>query len=131
MNNLNQILVEGNLTRDPELKHTKTGKAVCTFSIAVNRYTKKGDEFEKAVAFFDVTAWQELGENCARELKKGRGVRVIGRLEQDRWQDQDGKSRSRIYIIAEHVIFKPVFQKKEGEETPAENTDKFEDDIPF
>jgi single-strand DNA-binding protein len=127
VNNLNQILIEGNLTRDPDLKHTKTGKAVCTFSIACNRYTKKGDEFEKAVSFFDVTAWTELAENCAKELKKGRGVRVIGRLEQDRWQDQDGKQRSKIYVVAEHVVFKPEGQKKEEvKEEPL-----YEDDIPF
>jgi single-strand DNA-binding protein len=112
MNNLNQILIEGNLVRDPELKHTPKGTALCTFSVASNRYYKQDDEFQKEVSFFDITAWTELAQNCAGQLKKGRGVRVIGRLKQDRWQDPDGNNRSKIFIVADHVIFKPEFKDK-------------------
>lgn len=139
MNNLNQILVEGNLVRDPEFKHTPKGTAVCTFSLASNRYFKQDEEFQKEVSFFDVTTWIALAESCARELKKGRGVRVIGRLKQDRWQDADGKARSRIYIIADHVIFKPFNtdvekhieeHRQEQQQPPVERQD-FEYDLPF
>jgi single-strand DNA-binding protein len=112
MNNLNQILIEGNLVRDPELKHTPKGTPICTFSVASNRFYKQDDEFQKEVSFFDVTAWTELAQNCAGTLKKGRGVRVIGRLKQDRWQDPEGNNRSRVTIVADHVIFKPEFKDK-------------------
>ena len=120
MNNLNQILIEGNLTRDPEFKTTPKGTPLCTFSIASNRYLPKGNgEFEQDTSFFDVTAWAQLAESCRDQLKKGRGVRVIGRLKQDRW-DQDGQTRSRVSIVAEHVVFKPISQKKEQQ--PVQNS---------
>jgi single-strand DNA-binding protein len=119
MNNLNQILIEGNLVKNPELKHTPKGTPLCTFSVASNRYIKQDEDFQKEVSFFDVTTWTDLAQNCAKELTKGRGVRVIGRLKQDRWQDADGKQRSKVFIVAEHVIFKPAFKdRKPGERAP-------------
>jgi single-strand DNA-binding protein len=120
MSNLNQILIEGNLVKNPELRHTPKGTPVCTFSVASNRFYKQNDEFQKEVSFFDVTAWTDLAKNCADRLKKGRGVRVIGRLQQDRWQDTEGKQRSKIYIVADHVIFKPEFKGKKSEKSDAE-----------
>ena len=114
MNNLNQILLEGNLIRPPELRQTPKGTPVCEFTVASNRYIKQGDEFEQEVSFFDVTTWSELAQTCGANLSKGRGVRVIGRLQQDRWQDTEGKTRSKIRIVADHVIIKPEFKKKEG-----------------
>lgn len=126
MNNLNQILLEGNLTRDPEFKTTTKGTVLCNFSVASNRYLPKGDgEFSEDVSFFDVTAWTELAEKM-RDIKKGRGVRIIGRLKQDRWE-QDGKQRSRVLIVAEHVVFKPV-RKKQEPEAPSQQE---EQEIPF
>lgn len=110
MNNLNSILIEGNLTRDPELSYTPKGTAVCKFAVACNRQWKQDDEVQKEVSFFDVSAWTRLAEVCGEYLKKGRGVRVVGRLKQDRWTDPDGKPHSRVEIVAEHVEFKP--QKK-------------------
>jgi single-strand DNA-binding protein len=116
LNNLNSILLEGNLTRDPELAYTASGTAVCKLSIAVNRSYKKGDAWEKEVSFFDVTAFARIAEACAEYLKKGRGVRVVGRLKQDRWNDKDsGSPRSKVYVVAEHVEFKPALVTKEGE----------------
>ena len=64
-------------------------------------------------------AWSRLAQACAENLKKGRGVRVVGRLKQDRWTDPEGKSRSKVKIVAEHVEFKPVF-RKEGAEAETE-----------
>lgn len=107
MNNLNSILLEGNLTRDPELSYTPKGTAVCKFSIAVNRSFKKDDGYEKEVSYFDVSTWTRLAEVCGEYLKKGRGVRVVGRLKQERWIGPDSKPQSRIEIVAEHVEFKP------------------------
>lgn len=115
MNNLNSILVEGNLTRDPELTETPKGTSVCNFSVASNRFYKRDQEMQKEVSFFDVEVWARLAETCAEHLSKGRGVRVVGRLKQDRWQDKDGNPRSRIKIVGEHVEFKPDFRKSETE----------------
>ncbi len=107
MNNLNSILVEGNLTRDPELSYTPKGTAVCKFSVGCNRYYKQDDEVQQEVSFFDITVWGRQAEVCSEYLHKGRGVRVVGRLKQDRWQDPEGNNRSKVQIIAEHVEFKP------------------------
>lgn len=132
MNNLNQILIEGNLTRDPVLKKTPKGTSICTFSVASNRYHKNegSEEFAQEVSFFDITAWQELADKCAKELTNGRGVRVIGRLKQDRWTDKETQQgRSKIYIIAEHVVFKPENKKGEKPIPVADHEDDGE--IPF
>lgn len=123
MNSLNSILIEGNLTRDPELKHTPSGAYVCSMSIASNRWYKQGESVEKEVSFFDIEAWSKLAEACGGRLKKGRGVRVVGRLKQERWTDAEGKQRSKIKIVAEHVEFKPVFQKDEDPQAQGASRD--------
>lgn len=120
MNSLNSILVEGNLTRDPVLATTPKGTAVCNFSVASNRFYRSGDELQKEVSFFDVEVWSRLAERCAEELTKGRGVRVVGRLKQDRWQNKDEKPRSRIKIVAEHVEFRRPQPTEETAEQTAE-----------
>jgi single-strand DNA-binding protein len=118
MNSLNSILVEGNLVRDPEAKTLPSGNQVCDFTLASNRFYKNNEEgFEKEVSYFDVEAWSRLGSSCAQNLKKGRGVRVVGRLKQDRWVDPEGKPRARVKIVAEHVEFKA---QKQGEKKPDE-----------
>ncbi len=115
MNSLNSILLEGNLTRDPESRTTPAGTQVCNFSVASNRFYKQNDSFEKETSFFDVEAWARLGQTCAETLRKGRGVRVVGRLKQDRWTDPEGKSKSKVKIVAEHVEFKPVLRDEAAE----------------
>jgi single-strand DNA-binding protein len=112
MNNLNSILIEGNLVRDPELRATPKGTSVCTFSLASNRFFKQDSGFEKEVSFFDVETWAKLAEICSNRGRKGRGVRVVGRLKQSRWTDAEGKARSRVAIVAEHVEFRPEFRKE-------------------
>ena len=120
MNSLNSILLEGNLTRDPESKQTSKGTALCTFAVASNRYFRMGESTQKEVSFFDVETWSGLAERCAAELKKGRGVRVIGHLKQDRWTDPEGQTRSKIKIVADHVEFKPIRDKDQDEEESSE-----------
>ncbi len=93
MNNLNSILIEGNLVRDPELAYTQKGTAVCKFSVASNRFFKQEEEMQKEVSFFEVSTWARLAEVCGEYLKKGRGVRVVGRLKQDRWTSPEGQPR--------------------------------------
>ncbi|MCL2267136.1 MAG: single-stranded DNA-binding protein [Treponema sp.] len=112
MNNLNSILIEGNLVRDPLLRSTPKGTQICTMSLASNRYYKQDTGFEKEVSFFDIETWSKLAELCYAKGKKGRGIRVVGRLKQDRWNDPEGKPRSRISIVAEHVEFRSEFKKE-------------------
>jgi len=116
MNNLNSILIEGNLVRDPLLRSTPKGTQICSMSIASNRYYKQETGFEKEVSFFDVESWARLAEACYAKGKKGRGVRIVGRLKQDRWNDPDGKPKSRVTIVAEHVEFRTEFKKEQKSE---------------
>ncbi len=110
MNNLNSFLVEGNLVRDPELTITEAGNSVCNFTIASNRYYKNGSgEPIQEVSYFDCVAWNGLAEVCSEYLHKGRGVRIVGRLKQDRWIDTEGNKKARIKVICDSVDFKPVF----------------------
>ena len=88
---------------------------MCSFALASNRYFKQDEETQKEVSYFDITTWSRLAEVCGEYLKKGRGVRVVGRLKQDRWTDADGKVRSKILIVAEHVEFKPQLKGKDGD----------------
>ena len=100
MNSLNSLIIEGNLTKDPVLKELDNDKSVCDLSIAVNRYYKKNDEQVKETSYFDIQVWNGLGRNCTEYLSKGRGVRVTGRLKQDRWIDKDtGENKNKVYIV--------------------------------
>ena len=119
MNNLNSIIIEGNLVRDPLLKTTPNGHQVCSFSVASNRFYRQNEQLEKEVSFFDVETWAKLAQTCGEVLKKGRGVRIVGRLKQDRWEDATGKSLSKVKIVAEHVEFKPVFKRDDEREDEA------------
>ena len=103
---LNSVNIMGNLTRDPELKMTPSGKAVCSLSIANNRIYNKGTERVTEVSYFDVEVWGPIAENCTKYLKKGSGIIVEGRLKQDRWE-KDGKTQSRVRITANSVHFMP------------------------
>ena len=111
MNSLNSILIEGNLVRDPLFRSTTKGTPLCTFSLASNRFFRQESGLEKEVSFFDVETWAKLAEACNNLGRKGRGVRVVGRLKQDRWTGTDGKPRSRVSIVAEHVEFRPELKK--------------------
>lgn len=113
MNNLNSILIEGNLIRDPQTRTTTNGTMICTFSIATNKYYKKGEMLEREVSFFDVETWSKLAEACYARGKKGRGVRIVGRIKQERWNDKDGKARSKVILVAEHVEFRHESKKLE------------------
>jgi len=133
MNNLNSILIEGNLVRDAEYKTTPKGTAICKFPIASNRYYKQDFGMEKEVSFFDVESWGKLADSVNKLGKKGRGVRVVGRLKQERWQGSEGKAMARVIIVAEHVEFRPEFKKKstaEEETEEAEVSESVENMVP-
>lgn len=114
MNLINSLVIEGNIVRDPLYKETAKGNSLCTFSIASNRAYKSSEgNLEKEVSFFDVETWGNLAQSCTQNGSKGRGVRVVGRLKQNRWVGNDGKNYSKVSVIAEHVEFKPIFAKKD------------------
>ena len=133
MNQLNSIILEGNVVRQAELSEPSKGFKVCKFPLAVNRFTKNssGDSFEE-VSFFDVEAYGKMAEVCEKQSSKGRGVRVVGRLKQNRWKDNDGKNVSRVFIVAEHIEYKPKLVKpadsESGDSNVSGNTSTAEDD---
>ena len=106
--NINRVVVTGNLTRDPELRHTNGGTAVCTPRVACNgrRKNQETGEWVDKPNYFDVTVWGAQGENCAQYLSKGRPVAIDGRLEWREWEDREtGKKRQSVDIIADSVQF--------------------------
>jgi single-strand DNA-binding protein len=123
MTDLNQVVLVGRLVRDPELRYTPQGAAVCEFTLASNRrYTKKDGEKVDEAVFVDTVAWNRLAEVSAEYLKKGRMVALSGSLTQDRWEDEaTGQKRSKIRIQAGSVQFLGSGSKDEEgqeEETP-------------
>src|SRR5918912_3094143 len=106
MANINRVVLVGNLTKDPELRHTPSGTAVCKLRIAVNTRQKdaQGNWGDKP-NYFDVTVWGNQGESCAQFLSKGRPVGVDGRLDWREWEAQDGTKRQAVEIIADTVQF--------------------------
>ncbi len=101
----NQVILMGNLTRDPELRQTPNGQNVCSFSLALNRSYKGGDgEWKEATDYIDIVAWGPLGERVAQYLSKGRPCLVNGRLQSRSWE-QDGQKRSKVEVNAQDVTF--------------------------
>ncbi|MEK7521868.1 MAG: single-stranded DNA-binding protein [Patescibacteria group bacterium] len=103
---LNKVLLIGNLTRDPELRYTPSGSAVCTVGLATNRsWTTEDGEKKETAEFHTIIAWNRLAEICAEYLKKGSQVYVEGRLSTRDWEAQDGTKRRTTEIIANEIIF--------------------------
>jgi|SRR5581483_7949378 len=101
----NQVILMGNLTRDPELRTTPTGQSVCNFGLALNRSYKGSDgEWVEATDFIDIVAWGPLGERVAQYLTKGRPALVNGRLQSRSWE-QEGQKRSKVEVVAQDVTF--------------------------
>lgn len=103
MASLNKVILIGNMTGDPELKQTQGGTSVCSFNVAVNRFSKEPDA--KKVDFFTVVAWQQKAEFVSRYFKKGQAIVVCGRLENREWSDKQGNKRISTEIIAEEISF--------------------------
>jgi single-strand DNA-binding protein len=98
---INQVILMGRLTRDPETRTTASGKTITSFSLAVDRAGQ-----DDSADFFDVTAWEKLGELVSQYLSKGRRCLVQGRLRQDSWDDKEtGKKRSKVEVVATDVTF--------------------------
>lgn len=105
MPSLNKVYLMGNLTRDPDLRYTPSGQAVCDLGLAVNRrFQVNGNDREES-CFIDVVVWGKTAENVKQYLEKGSLVLVEGRLQFDQWEDQSGAKRSRHRVVAEVVQF--------------------------
>ena len=97
------VTIVGNLTRDPELRFTAGGKGVASFGVAVGRRYQQNGEWQEKTSFFNVTAWDTLGENCAASLTKGTRIIVTGRLEQREYETKEGEKRSVVEIVADEI----------------------------
>jgi single-strand DNA-binding protein len=147
MANLNKVLLLGNVTRDPEVRYTPKGSAVCDLGVAVNRqYTLDSGEKREEVTFVEVTLWGRTAEVAGEYLKKGRPVFIEGRLQMDTWDDkQTGQKRSKLRVVAENMQLlggrapgAAAVQESAPEEQPASPLPKSsakpepdEDEIPF
>lgn len=101
---MNRVFITGNLVRDPELRSTRDGISVCTFTVAVNR-RNTGAKAEPQADYFRVTAWRGLGETCAKFLAKGRKVAVCGSVSAVPYTAQDGTARASLELTADDVEF--------------------------
>ncbi len=147
MPNFNKVLLMGNLTRDPELRATPSGTAVCQFGLAVNRiYNNSNGERQEETTFVDVEAWGRQAETISKYVTKGNPLFVEGRLKLDSWENKEGEKRSKMKVVLENMQL--ISQRGEGggyspsdsapparESAPAsESSSKSEDieeDVPF
>ncbi|HIA92309.1 TPA: single-stranded DNA-binding protein [Candidatus Saccharibacteria bacterium] len=103
---INQVVLMGNLTRDPELRTTSGGQSVCAFSLALNRsWTGSNGQQQESVDFVDIVAWGKLGELVNQYMSKGRRCLITGRLSSSSWEAQDGSKRSKLEVTATDVTF--------------------------
>lgn len=102
---MNKVFLIGNLTRDPEMRSTQSGVAVCNFSIAVNRRFRNPQTGQQETDFLNVIAWRQLAELCAKYLAKGRKVAVTGSIQTRTYKVKDGSKRTALDIVADEVEF--------------------------
>lgn len=147
----NKIIIVGNLGRDPELRYTPQGTAVCDFSMATNeRKRDKSGEFQEVATWFRITLWRNQAENAAKYLKKGSQVYIEGRLSIEEWTDRDGNSRQTLAVQASDMHFLggrgegssmsesgepefagPASSEPQSSSAPATRAPANDDDIPF
>ena len=128
---LNNVIIMGRLTRDPELRRTQGGTAVTSFTMAVDR-DFKSQSGEKETDFIDVVAWRNTGEFAAKYLAKGRMAAVEGRIQVRDWQDKDGNRRKSVEVVADNVYFADSKRDSKPQESRDEQEfDEIEDDGDF
>ena len=125
---LNNVIIMGRLTRDPELRRTQGGTAVTSFTMAVDR-DFKSQSGEKETDFIDVVAWRNTGEFAAKYLAKGRMAAVEGRIQVRDWQDKDGNRRKSVEVVADNVYFADSKRDSKPKESRDDQAfDEIEDD---
>jgi single-strand DNA-binding protein len=134
MQDMNKLSVVGRLTRDPEMRYTNSGLAILNINIANNFSKKVGDSWQEEVSFFEVSLLGKRAESLQPYLKKGKQIGVSGELRQNRWTNNEGQNRSKIYIVADHI---QLFGGSDGSGNNAKQpvtggaSEQFDDDIPF
>jgi single-strand DNA-binding protein len=124
----NKVILAGNLTKNPELRYTPNGTPVTSFGLAVNRRFRQAEELKEEVCFVDIVVFGKQAEHCGQYLSKGNGVIVEGRLQQRRWEAEDGQKRSKHEVVAQTVVFLPKRQEGQGvAEPPEDSVAEFED----
>ncbi len=126
---INSVNISGNLGRDPELRATKTGMQVLSFSVCVNARAKRNGEWTDKANWVDVTLYGNRAESLSRYLAKGTHVTVSGRLDQRTWEAKDGTKRSKLEVICDEIDF--TGGKREQGQEPAEDAGLYDEDIPF
>ena len=124
---MNNIILIGRLTKDPDLRYTQAGKAVCSFTLAVDR-PYSGDK--KETDFINIVVWNKVGENCAQYLSKGRKVAVQGRLQIRNYEDDKGYKKYITEVVANSVEFLEFGNKQQSEDFGID-VDFDEGDVPF
>ncbi|MCR4405165.1 MAG: single-stranded DNA-binding protein [Candidatus Acetothermia bacterium] len=130
---LNRVILTGNLTGDPELRYTQTGRARTRFSIAVNQqYRDQDGNLQETTTFVPIVVWGPQAESCAQFLKKGRAVAVDGRLRIDTFQTQEGERKKIVEVIAQRVEFLGARPEEavEVEEKPPEEVETPDEEVP-
>lgn len=107
MVSFNKVILIGNLTRDPEIRYTPSGTPVANLRLAVNHKYKQAEELKEEVCYIDVVVFGKQAENCGQYLNKGQSVIVDGRLQERRWETEDGQKRSKHEVVAQVVRFMP------------------------
>jgi single-strand DNA-binding protein len=107
MTSFNKVILLGNLTRDPEVRYTPNGIAVASFSIAINRKYKQGEETKEEVSYIDIVVFGKQAESCGQYIGKGDSVLIDGRLQQRRWETDEGQKRNKLEVVAQSVNFMP------------------------
>jgi single-strand DNA-binding protein len=122
MASVNKVILVGNLGKDPELRHTQSGIAVCTFSLATtDHWTDQQGQRHEKTEWHRIQTWKKQAENCAKYLRKGSSAYVEGRLQTRSWDDQSGQKRYSTDIVAESVKFLSQAQGREGKAYPPQN----------
>ncbi len=107
MVSFNKVILIGNLTKDPEIRYTPSGTAVGNFRLAVNHKYKQGEELREEVCYIDVVVFGKQAETCGQYLNKGQSVIIDGRLQERRWETEDGQKRSKHEVVGQSVRFMP------------------------
>ena len=128
---MNKAILMGRLTKDPELRYTQNGTAVCNFTLAINRRFK-----QEETDFIPVVAWSKTAEFCEKYFGKGRQVAVVGRIETSNWEDSNGNRRYKTEVVADEVYFADSKQSNTDEGTKQADDDGFyppddDDELPF
>ena len=138
MTSFNKVILMGNLTKDPEIRYTPSGTPVANFRLAVNNRYKQGEEFKEEVCFIDIVVFGKQAENCGQYLGKGQGVIVDGRLQERRWETEDGVKRSKHEVVAQTVRFMgrrqgtgPEKSAMGGETVSEPEAEVVDNDVPF